>query len=819
MWKISFLLAACVAFDALATPACPEPYEAEHPDGGRRVFHLRGDEFFSWEEDAEGAVFTRDTHGRRRRASRDEVAALAKAARDEDVTAPLSVSQPTRKLLVIVVGFNDAAPASSAAFWENRFFGGTGKTVNTYFKAVSRDQFCYEPAAGNGVVLVTLASAHPNPQPEGRANGDTRQAALDALAAASTLVDFSALDANGDGVIGADELELVFILAGHEASIGGLPGPKVWGHHAGFGTLPVVNGVKLDNGGYAMVGERHGADPGVFASIGILCHELGHGLGLPDLYDTANNSMGVGGHCLMGYGCWGATAGEPTGATPVFMCAQARCQTGFSTPVEMLNGTRGLIAVSLAMPFDADVLRIPTAQPSEYFLVENRQLAGFDAGLARFFEPGATRGGIAIWHVDEDVETNNNPLRKRVDLEEANELAAGGSQLDNRQNQGRQAHYYYVGNATLFNAATTPDSFDNTVKNSGVYITVNDPPGSAMSVTVATTRPGTPTGLGATTTLPNRVSLAWQAAPLATSYNIYRSSNTAPARVLIGTSNTLDYDDPSAAAGYYYSYTVAAENDGAESLQCAPATGCVMPWPLGVAAGATNFTWTTGGHAPWFGQVDKTRGTVSLRSGRITHNQQTWLQTTVTGPGVLKFWWSSSSEPNYDTLDLLVDGDLFLRTSGTVFTGWDDWLIFIPPHTYTFRWRYSKDGGIDRGEDAGWLDAVALYQPSNTPVPVGYDWLHDFYPDIEPDISAAAIGANGIPVWHSFVAGLDPLDPKSQFTANIAVEGGAPVVTWDPDLGDERAYVVEGKTNLADSAWTTHTNNMTRFFRVKVGMP
>jgi hypothetical protein len=98
-----------------------------------------------------------------------------------------------------------------------------------------------------------------------------------------------------------------------------------------------------------------------------------------------------------------------------------------------------------------------------------------------------------------------------------------------------------------------------------------------------------------------------------------------------------------------------------------------------------------------------------------------------------------------------------------------------------------------------------LYLPSsNTPVPVPYDWLHDYYPDIEPNLSAPPPGANGVPVWHSYVAGLNPLDPKSQFVAGINISNNIPRVTWSPNRKD-RAYVVEGKTNLTDSVWSPST--------------
>ena len=45
-------------------------------------------------------------------------------------------------------------------------------------------------------------------------------------------------------------------------------------------------------------------------------------------------------------------------------------------------------------------LLIPTSDPDEYFLLENRQPEGHDAAMATSYADGNPRGGIVIWHVD-----------------------------------------------------------------------------------------------------------------------------------------------------------------------------------------------------------------------------------------------------------------------------------------------------------------------------------------------------------------------------------------------------------------------------------
>ncbi len=114
---------------------------------------------------------------------------------------------------------------------------------------------------------------------------------------------------------------------------------------------------------------------------------------------------------------------------------------------------------------------------------------------------------------------------------------------------------------------------------------------------------------------------------------------------------------------------------------------------------------------------------------------------------------------------------------------------------------------------------------ATTPVPVPYDWLAPYLAAFGGDYEAAAhaTGANGVALWESYVAGLDPADASSRFTAKIALGAdGSPVVTWSPDLrtaDPPRAYTVYGKPTLGAAAWApvTDANRAAmRFFRVEV---
>ena len=83
--------------------------------------------------------------------------------------------------------------------------------------------------------------------------------------------------------------------------------------------------------------------------------------------------------------------------------------------------------------------------------------------------------------------------------------------------------------------------------------------------------------------------------------------------------------------------------------------------------------------------------------------------------------------------------------------------------------------------------------------------------------SATAI--NGYSLGASYIAGLDPTNETSKFTASITISNGVPSIVWTPDLGSNRTYTIYGKTDLTDANWTSPTNSSHRFFKVGVELP
>jgi uncharacterized delta-60 repeat protein len=161
-------------------------------------------------------------------------------------------------------------------------------------------------------------------------------------------------------------------------------------------------------------------------------------------------------------------------------------------------------------------------------------------------------------------------------------------------------------------------------------------------------------------------------------------------------------------------YSVVITNDYGSATSSIASLTVVPLIALAEALDTTNLTWTTGGSTGWSGQTINTHdGVDAAQSGAITHNQESWMETTVTGPGRLSFWWKVSSEATYDYLEFYINGvRQSARISGEV--NWQQQTFDLTGGSNVLRWRYFKDEATSTGQDRGWVDEVSL-----VPLPPG----------------------------------------------------------------------------------------------------
>ena len=79
--------------------------------------------------------------------------------------------------------------------------------------------------------------------------------------------------------------------------------------------------------------------------------------------------------------------------------------------------------------------------------------------------------------------------------------------------------------------------------------------------------------------------------------------------------------------------------------------------PLPVALDTPGLVWTRGGTIGWYGQTNESHDSLhAAQSGPVGFHQDSWMDTTVTGPGTLVFWWKVSSQTNNNYSRFLIDG-------------------------------------------------------------------------------------------------------------------------------------------------------------------
>jgi len=335
---------------------------------------------------------------------------------------PPGVTQTTGtvRILVLLVDFTDVAPdsAHTGAYFDGLFNDASpgAKSFHAYYSEVSLGALTIQAT----VIATWFHSAHPmsyygadGSRPPDDANGPIYRLVTETVQLSDPSVNFATFDANGDGVV--DHLTVIHAGAAQES---GGSSDLIWSHRWAVldadPTTPgsqslVADGVQIY--GYTMVSED--------SPVGVVAHEFGHDLDLPDLYDTDGSSEGAGLWDIMSGGSWN---GAPAGTSPAEFSAWSKIRLGWLTPTDVTTALIGTSIPQVETTGTAFRLGIPGGSPLEYFLIENRQAAGFDAAL-----PGS---GLLIWHVDDAQASNDVDTHRRLDLEEADEGLTGDHPSD-----------------------------------------------------------------------------------------------------------------------------------------------------------------------------------------------------------------------------------------------------------------------------------------------------------------------------------------------------------------------------------------------------
>lgn len=325
----------------------------------------------------------------------------------------------TLRVPVIAIRYSNVrAPFPNTVLAERLFGAARGDTVSysSYWAEVSNGLLQV-----TGVVTPWLTLPHgarhylPAEQHGWARYGRISEVIEEALALTDEYLDFGDFDNDGrDGVPNsgdddgfADFVAIVYALpCGAERRDG-----EIWPHRAAM--PPTLTRSPAANGGFIRIADYvilQAIDPLTCTPmhVGVLAHETGHALGLPDLYAYDGLWPGIGDWGLMGTGSHGEEF------SPAHPSAWEKEQLGW-VRVDWIDGDTATLSVP---PVEREpvVYRYDVPDSSgRYLLLENRQKLGSDSHL-----PGE---GLLLWRIEPERGElgawNNDERRPAVGLIEA----------------------------------------------------------------------------------------------------------------------------------------------------------------------------------------------------------------------------------------------------------------------------------------------------------------------------------------------------------------------------------------------------------------
>lgn len=412
---------------AYSVGAYPFPQEIVQPDGSTLTIRQHGDEWYNWTTTSDGYRIIQSKSGYFEYANQlksGEIVLSGLKASDPEERGPseqtflsslgknIGISRndllKKRKekysgalksgtmdtyfpstgnpnLLLLLVNFSDTSPSYLYTVFDDFMnmpgYNGTG-SFKDYYQEVSGGQLNVKTTVND---WVNVPGTHDYYGPESKWS----EFALHAVkAAANAGIDFSRFDNDGDGVV-----EGVAII--HQGTGQEVTGDEtdIWSHSYSFSSAGIstsertFNGVVVDQ--YTIQPELHNVS-GDINTIGVISHEFGHNLGIPDFYDINEETDGQ----YDGTGRWdimagGTYNGSPVGASPAHHNPFSKEELGW-VDVTVID-TPGTITLDPVISSN-QILRVNSPVDNEYLLIENRQKNGFDSNIYS--------AGMLVYHAD-----------------------------------------------------------------------------------------------------------------------------------------------------------------------------------------------------------------------------------------------------------------------------------------------------------------------------------------------------------------------------------------------------------------------------------
>ncbi len=364
-------------------------------------------------EVADGEALVKKARERRQRVNAKRTKRLLTSRKEGSIGTYLG----KKKGLILLVNFSDQKfkTANNKALYERianeeGFSEGNFKgSMCDYFKAQSRGLFELDFDVV-GPVTLPKGVAYYGANDSDDNDKHPGEMVSTAIGLAKSLVsDWGQYDWDNDGEV--DQIYLIYAGQGEaDSGVENTIWPHSWAlseavqYGDGTGAVTVAPGLKANL--YACGSELNGA--GMIDGIGTMCHEFSHCLGFPDYYDTDySGGQGMESWDLMCSGSYNGDGYQPAGYT-----SYERWMAGWMEPI-VLEDEDVKVENMKSLQEDGDSYVIYNKrQRNEFFMLENRQLTGWDASL-----PGK---GLLILHVDYDAKIweentpNDDPNHQRM---------------------------------------------------------------------------------------------------------------------------------------------------------------------------------------------------------------------------------------------------------------------------------------------------------------------------------------------------------------------------------------------------------------------
>lgn len=444
----------------MAVPAKRSFHNYPLPNGTSVSLTQAGDEFSHWYESADGTVYRQNADGtfapasvtRADLLSRRKASARLQSAQLRRVKQDVGTINLAPRGIVILANYKDVsykAENTQTAMndmmnADSYTYGGTHNSARQYFIAQSGGQ--YQPVFDVvGPVTVSKNAAYYG---ENDSNDEDKYP-CDLIVEACKLadsqfgVDFTKYDNDNDGYV-----DFVYVIYAGKGEADGGAANTIWPHNWSVqSAVQYKSGISLSKSetkvddlyidNYACSGELNGST-GKRNSIGTICHEFGHVLGLPDYYDTqysTNYEKGYtpNGWDIMDGGSYNGAGDD--GTCPPNYSPWEKAFFGWIKPVNLgstaqsltlkANGTEGYVAYQVNA---VGAYQTPTTTGQCYY-IENRQQQGWDT-----YVPGH---GMLVWSVNynktawENNEPNNTAKKPKYTILSATGKATNiGSDAD-----------------------------------------------------------------------------------------------------------------------------------------------------------------------------------------------------------------------------------------------------------------------------------------------------------------------------------------------------------------------------------------------------